>query len=59
MAKRHSEEVPILEDNVEREKDEDPLQFPGDVRPEWVREDIENEGRKPDMEETEEDSSEL
>jgi len=59
MAKRHSEEVPILEDNVEREKDEDPLQFPGDVRPEWVREDIENEGRKPDMEEIEEDSSEL
>jgi len=41
------------------EKDEDPLQFPGDVRPEWVREDIESEGRKPNLEETEDDSSEL
>jgi hypothetical protein len=59
MANRHNEEVPILEENVEREKGEDPLQFPEDPRPEWAKEDIEIEGRKPDMEETEEDTSEL
>jgi hypothetical protein len=59
MAKRRDEEVPIVEDNAEREKGEDPLQFPGDLRPGWVKEDIENEGRKPDLEEIEEDSSEL
>jgi hypothetical protein len=53
MAKKRNDEI------VEREKAEDPLQFPGDLRPEWRNEDIENEGRKPDLEETEEDSSEL
>ena len=45
--------------NIEREEDEDPLQFPGDPRPEQVKDDIENEGRKPNLEEIEEDSSEL
>jgi hypothetical protein len=43
----------------EKEKDEDPLQFPGDLRPEWEREDSEIAGRKPDLEEIEEDSSDL
>jgi hypothetical protein len=59
MAKPRKEDVPILDDKPEREKGEDPLQFPGDLRPGWVNEDIENEGRKPDLEEIEEDSSEL
>jgi hypothetical protein len=59
MAKRRNEEAPIQDDKIEREKDEDPLQFPGDLRPGWVKEDIENEGRKPDLAEIEEDSSEL
>jgi hypothetical protein len=59
MAKRNSEEVPIQKDNIEREKDEEPLRFPGDVRPGWVKEDIENEGRKPNLEEIEDDNSEL
>lgn len=59
MARRTDEKVPIVEDDVEREKGDDPLQFPGDPRPGWVKEDIENEGRKPDLEETEEDASEL
>ncbi len=33
MAKRNKEDVPILDDRKEREKGEDPLQFPGDLRP--------------------------
>jgi hypothetical protein len=57
MAKRQKD--PILEDNPEREKDEEPLQFPGDLRPGWSKEDIENEGRKPDLEEIEDDTTEL
>ena len=56
MAKRKNEENPIREDDVERGKDEEPMQFPGDLRPGWVKEDIENEGRKPNLEEIEDDS---
>jgi hypothetical protein len=41
------------------EKDDDPLQFPGDLRPEWEKEDTEIVNRKPDLEEIEEDSSAL
>jgi hypothetical protein len=59
MARKQAEEVPILEENVERQKGEEPLQFPDDPRPGWVKEDIEIEGRKPDMEETEEDTTDL
>ncbi len=43
----------------EREKDEDALQFPGDLRPEWEREDSEIADRKPDLGEIEEDSTDL
>ena len=50
---------PDKETGKVREKDEpeDPYRFPGDVRPEWVKEDVVIEGRKPDLEETEEDES--
>ena len=41
------------------EKDEDPVQFPGDLRPEWERENSEIADRKPDLEEVEEDSGGL
>ena len=43
----------------ELEKDDDPLQFPGDLRPEWVKDDIEIADRKPDLAEIEEDPSAL
>lgn len=59
MARRQRDEVPGREEDIEREKGDDPLQFPGDLRPEMERDDIENEGRKPDLEEIEEDSSTL
>ena len=59
MAKKQNDEVPILDDNVERDKDEEPLQFPGDPRPGWVKENVDIEGRKPDMEEIEEDTTDL
>lgn len=41
------------------EKKDDPLQFPGDLRPEWEHEDTEIADRKPDLEEIEEDTSDL
>jgi hypothetical protein len=41
------------------EKAEDPLQFPGDLRPDWEREDTEIANRKPDLEEIEEDTGDL
>ncbi len=43
----------------EPEKEEDPLQFPGDLRPEWEHEDTEIANRKPDLGETEEDANDL
>jgi hypothetical protein len=52
--------LPLADRNKrERESDEDPLQFPGDLRPEWERENSEISDRKPDLEEIEEDTSVL
>ena len=39
------------------EKDKETVEKEEDLRHEWVEEDIEAEGRKPDLQETEEDSS--
>jgi hypothetical protein len=39
--------------------EEDSSKFPDDPRPEWAEEDREIEDRKPDLEETEEDTSSL
>lgn len=41
------------------DKEDDSSKFPDDLRPEWAEEDREIEGRKPDLEETEEDTSAL
>jgi hypothetical protein len=43
----------------EPETEESPLQFPGDLRPEWEREDTDIANRKPDLEEIEEDANDL
>jgi hypothetical protein len=39
------------------EKEKETVEKEEDLRNEWVEEDIENSGRKPDLEETEEDTS--
>jgi len=39
------------------EKQKESAEEEADLRKEWVEEDIKGEGRKPDMEETEEDTS--
>jgi hypothetical protein len=41
------------------EKEKEAVEKEEDLRHEWVEEDIEAEGRKPDLQETEEDSSVL
>jgi hypothetical protein len=46
------EEVPIGEDPLERERDKEPLQLPGDGPPGRVHDDIEND-RKPNPDEAE------
>ena len=45
-------------DKASREE-KDAVEKEEDLRHEWVEEDIESEGRKPDLEEIEEDSSTL
>ena len=39
------------------EKEKETIEKEEDLRHEWVEEDIKSEGRKPDLQETEEDSS--
>ncbi len=39
------------------EKEKEATEKEEDLRNEWVEEDIENSGRKPDLDETEEDTS--
>jgi hypothetical protein len=39
------------------EKEKESAESKDDLRPEWAEEDRENEGRKPDLEEIEEDPS--
>jgi hypothetical protein len=39
------------------EKEKESVENEEDLRHEWVKEDIRNEGRKPDLEEIEEDAS--
>lgn len=39
------------------EQEKETVEKEEDLRHEWVEEDINNEGRKPDLQETEEDSS--
>jgi hypothetical protein len=39
------------------EKEKESLEKQEDLRHEWVQEDIQDEGRKPDLEEVEEDES--
>jgi hypothetical protein len=39
------------------EKEKEATEREEDLRNEWVEEDIENSGRKPDLDETEEDTS--
>ncbi len=46
-----------VDKRLDREKDTVPP--PDDLRVEWEKEDIENEGRKPDLDEVEEDTSAL
>jgi hypothetical protein len=48
---------PDIEKDIE--KDDDPLQSPVDIRPEWEHEDTEIANRKPDLEEIEEDANDL
>jgi hypothetical protein len=50
--------LPLADRNEpERESDEDPFQFPGDLRPEWERKDNEISDRKSDLDDIDEDSS--
>ena len=48
--------------DIEREEiepGEDPLQFPGDLRPEWERENNDITDKKPDLEEIDEDPNRI